>query len=188
MLIWVPVYWIHNGPANFLWLCDVANFAIALAIWLESPLLFSAQAVSVLAIQFAWMVDFFGRLLTGVHLLGATDYMFDTATPWWLRGLSLFHIFVPALLLWAIWKLGYDSRGWRLQTLFAWLVLPASFVAGDPEQNLNWLWAPFGVPQTLLTPISFMLVCMVLYPLLLYLPSHALLLWWARRSGLVIRP
>ena len=51
MVVWVPVYWWQHGPANFLWLCDVANFAITAALWLESPLLFSSQAVGVLVIQ-----------------------------------------------------------------------------------------------------------------------------------------
>ena len=77
MAVWIPVYWLQHGPANFLWLCDVANFVIAAALWLESPLLMSSQAVGVLAIQLAWATDFLGRLILGVHPLGGTEYMFD---------------------------------------------------------------------------------------------------------------
>ena len=32
MAVWIPVYWVHSGPENFLWLCDVANFLIGLAL------------------------------------------------------------------------------------------------------------------------------------------------------------
>ena len=32
MAVWVPVYWQQNGPENFLWLCDFANWVLFLAI------------------------------------------------------------------------------------------------------------------------------------------------------------
>jgi hypothetical protein len=181
IVVWAPAYWVYNGPANFLWLCDVANFVIALAVWLESPLLFSSQAVGVLVIQVTWTVDFFGRLLLGFHPLGGTEYMWNIQKPLLVRGLSLFHLIVPILLLWAIWRLGYDCRGWFLQTAITWLVLPLSFLA-DPDRNLNWLWAPFGIPQTLIPPPLYLLICMIAYPLILYLPTHSLLKWLFNRD------
>ncbi len=182
LVFWIPTYWIQSGPANFLWLCDVANFIIAVAIWRESSLLFSSQTVSVLIIQLVWIVDVAGRLVLGFHPVGGTEYMFAATQPPVVKLLSLFHAWMPVLLLWAISRLGYDRRGWRLQTLIAWLVLPASFFA-DPERNLNWLWEPFGVPQTVMPPLLYLLVCMFAYPLLLYLPTHALLsLWFSLRS------
>ncbi len=187
-LVWVPAYWIHNGPANFLWLCDVANILVAAALWLGSPLLFSSQAVSVLLIQLAWMVDVATRAVAGFHPIGGTEYMFDPATPTVVRVLSLFHVFMPVLLLWAVWRLGLDRRGWQLQTAITWLVLPLSFWLGRPEDNLNWLWAPFGIEQTWMPPIAFLGVCMLAYPLLLYLPTQALLWVWIRRAGRPVLP
>lgn len=182
-LVWVPVYWVDNGPANFLWLCDVANIVVLAAVWLESPLLFSSQAVSVLLIQLTWIVDVTTRLLAGFHPIGGTEYMFESARPLLGRLLSLFHVFIPVLLLWALWRLGHDRRGWRLQTLICWLVLPLSFWIGEPEANLNWLWAPFGIEQTWMPPRAFLLFCMVAYPLLIFWPTHALLTAWLRRAG-----
>lgn len=174
MAVWVPIYWLDPGPANFLWLCDFANFVILLAVWRGSALLFSSQAVSLLLIQILWIVDFAGALLSGAHLIGGTEYMFDDAKPLFLRSLSLFHVAVPVLLVWMVWRLGYDRRGWKLQTVFAWVMLPLSMLP-DPERNLNWLRAPFGVPQTLVPPWLFLLLCMAACPLLIYLPTHLLL-------------
>lgn len=182
MAVWVPTIWAYNGPANFLWLCDIANFAVLAALWLESPLLFSSQTVSVLLVQISWMVDFFGRLLFGFHVLGGTEYMFETVEPLWVRSLSFFHLLVPVMMLWAIWKLGYDRRGLRLQIAILWVILPLSLLP-DPARNLNWVWEPFGIPQTLMPPGLWLLVCMVGYPLVLYLPAHAALLAWAKRRG-----
>lgn len=180
MIVWIPSYWIFYGPANFLWLCDIANLILLVAIWRDSALLVSSQAVSVLLIQIAWVIDYGTALAAGVHLIGGTEYMFDVNKPLWLRALSLFHIAIPPLLLWSLRRLGYDRRGWKLQTAIAWVVLPLSYVFGNPGSNLNWLWYLFGWKQDLVSPLQFLPVAMLLYPLVLYLPSHALLRWLYR--------
>jgi hypothetical protein len=188
MAVWIPVYWVHSGPENFLWFCDAANFVVGLAIWTESPLLFSSQAAGVLLIQLLWMVDYFTALLFGVHPIGGTEYMFDAATPWWQRAFSLFHVAVPALVVWGLYRLGYDRRGWKLQTAIAWVVLPATFLLSDPASNINWLRQPFGVPQTLMPPAAYLAFSMLAYPLVLFFPSHLALSWWARRSRRMVQP
>ena len=47
----------------------------------------------------------------GVSLTGMTDYMFNPNTSLFLRGLSLFHGWLPFMLVYLVWKLGYDRRG-----------------------------------------------------------------------------
>jgi len=188
VVVWAPVYWTYHGPANLLWLCDVTNFFVAAALVFESPLIFSSQAVGVLVIQLAWMIDFFGRMILGQHLIGGTEYMFEASQPVWLRGLSLFHLFIPVLLIWSIWRLGYDRRGWKLESVIVWSILPLSFVAAPPEKNLNWLWSPFGIEQTLMTPAYYLLFCMFAYPAVLFWPTHRALLGWARRQGVPVLP
>ncbi len=181
MAVWVPAYWLHNGPDNFLWLCDVANFVVAAAVFLESPLLFSASASGVLVVQVVWIVDVLGRLVFGVHPVGGTEYMFDAAEPLAMRLLSLFHVAMPALLLWGVRRLGYDRRGWKLQSAFVWILLPATYFLTDPANNINWVWKPFGVEQTLMPPLAYLGVCMLAYPLLLFWPTHLLLARWDAR-------
>ena len=79
LVVWAPIYWAAYGPQNFLWFCDLANFLIAAALWLESPVLLSSQAVSVLAVQIIWTSDVGTRLLLGFHPIGGTEFMFDPA-------------------------------------------------------------------------------------------------------------
>lgn len=183
LLVWTPLYWTHNGPSNFLWLCDAANFVVGLALFLESPLLLSSQAAGVFLVQLVWTLDFAGGLLLRAHPVGGTEYMFDAATPLWLRGLSLFHVAMPPVMAWGLLRLGYDRRGWRLQSALGGVLVVGGYLLGTREQNLNWVWEPFGVPQTLLPPAAWVAACVVLYPLCLYWPTHRLLLLWARRSG-----
>jgi len=89
----VPVYWLNYGPENFLWLSDLALFATSAALVFESPVL-AGIAVGVLPLELGWCVD----LLLGGRF-GLTGYMFDPAHPIYLRGLSLFHVALPPLML-----------------------------------------------------------------------------------------
>lgn len=182
LVVWVPVYWQQYGAQNFLYFCDIAVFIIALALWLESPLLFSWQATSVLLVQALYTLDLAWRALLGRHLFGGTQYMFDPAIPPLVRLFGLFHVVTPAVLLWGVWRLDYDRRGWMLQTLTAWIVLPINFL-WRPEYDVNWARGLFYKQQTVVPPVLYLLGCMLAYPLLLYLPTHLLLAYWdARRK------
>lgn len=172
MAVWGVLYWIENGPQNFLWFCDLANWITLAGLWLESPLLLSASLVGVALGQVGWALDFFGRMAFGFHPIGGTEYMFDPATPLWLRALSLFHLWMLPLLIWLVSRTGYDRRGFVLQSAIALVVLPVSFWFGARAENLNWVWGPFGVEQTWM-PAWLWLVCtVVLYPLVLFYPAH----------------
>src|SRR5450432_2206247 len=127
VIVWAPLYWQHYGPQNFLFFCDLGNIFIMVALWRESSLLFSWQAVGLLLFQTLFTLDLAGALLSGHHLIGGTEFMFDARVPLPVRLLSLFHVVTPPLLLWAIRRLGYDQRGWKYQTLTAWIVLPISY-------------------------------------------------------------
>jgi len=48
----------------------------------------------------------------------------------------------PPPLLWAIWRLGYDRRGWLYQTLTAWVVVPVNYF-WHPQFDANWARGPF---------------------------------------------
>jgi len=175
----VPVWWLEYGPANFLWACDIALFVTLIALWRESRLLASMMAVAVLVPELLWNLDFFARLFAGRDLIGldATGYMFDVATPRWRRGLSLFHVFLPLLLLWLVAQLGYHVRAWLATTALCWIVLPLSYLFTDPARNTNWVFGLGGAPQTWLPGPVYVAVLMLALPLGVYLPTHLVLKW-----------
>src|ERR1700692_3951636 len=108
MLIWLPVYWRTWGASNFVHLCDVAVILTAIGIWTNSELLISSKAVSALLVDMAWALDAGLRLFTGSHLIGGTEYLFDASKPLWIRLLSLYHLVLPVMLLWLLYRVGYD--------------------------------------------------------------------------------
>lgn len=136
LAVWVPAYWIHYGPLVFLNLCDVAVILTCVGLWRGSALLLSSQALSSIVVDVAWDLDLAWRAVSGRHLIGGTEYMWDAAYPAWLRALSLFHVVLPVTLVWALRRVGYDRRAFVAQIALAAVVLVASRAAG-PELNVN---------------------------------------------------
>jgi hypothetical protein len=180
VLVWVPVYWRQYGLQNFLYLCDLGNFLIAIGLWLESPLIFSWQATGLLIFQTVYTIDLIGAVISGRHLIGGTEYMFDAHVPLFVRLLSLFHVVVPPLLLWGIWRLGYDRRGWKFQTVMTWIVVPINYF-WRPQLDVNWARGPFFREQQVVPGLLYLATYLIVVPLVIYWPTHLVLQWWANR-------
>src|SRR5437588_10712575 len=81
VVLLVPFYWVTYSPWNFLYFCDLALLITGVAIWIESSVLVSMQAVAITAPQMLWVVDLLCRLVGGVHVTGVTSYMLDSNIP-----------------------------------------------------------------------------------------------------------
>lgn len=185
MAVLVPVYWAKYGPTNFLYFCDVALFLTLVGLWTENRLLLSLPAVGILLPQLFWCADFAAQL-TGHSLAGMTAYMFDPNRSLFLRGLSLFHGWLPFLLLFAVRRVGYDRRAWAIWTALAWALCLFSFFFLPPAapefagkltpNNINYVWGfDDARPQSWLPPGAFLAVWMAALALLVYTPTHLLL-------------
>jgi hypothetical protein len=185
LAVMVPIYLRAYGPTNFLWFCDAALMLTVAGMWLESPLLISMCSVGILIPQCLWLADF-GTNLVGIHLLGLTGYMFDSHLPLFTRGLSLFHGWLPLLLVWLLGRIGYDKRA-----LFAWTGLAAGLVfvcyfftppAGanpaDPNTpiNINYIYG-FNdkEPQTWMNQNLYVILWPAALWLVAFVPTHLVL-------------
>jgi hypothetical protein len=191
LLVMVPHYLHQYGPLNFLWFCDVALMATCIGLWIESSLLLSMQAVGILLPQTLWAIDLLVRLIggkdensAGIHFpVDLTEYMFDEQIAPFTRGLSLFHGWLPILLLWLVWRLGYERRALVGQVILGCTVLLVSFLLVteyDPAKagNVNKVFGfTDGVPQTEMLPLLWVGRLMLIATVCVYLPTHLLLLW-----------
>ena len=180
VIVWAPVYARQYGAQNLLYFCDLGNFFIALGLWLESPLIFSWQATGLLLFQTLYCIDLAGAIVSGHHIIGGTEYMFDPHVPMFVRLLSLFHVVTPPLLLWAIYRLSYDERGWKYQTLMTWIVMPINYF-WRPQFDVNWARGPFFREQHVMPGAAYLAAYLILVPLLVYWPTHRFLRWWSNR-------
>ena len=183
MAVLVPVYWHYYGPTNFLYFCDVAMILTLIAIWPENALLISTCAVGILVPQTIWVVDFLSTA-AGFPLTGMTSYMFDPSHSLFLRLLSLFHGWLPFLLVYLVWRTGYDRRGFWSWTLLSSALLFICFFAMPPPTpdpgltpvNINYVWGPSDTAaQTWVPPYVWFAALLVGLPFIGYAPVHFLL-------------
>ncbi len=185
VLVLVPYYWHAYGPTNFLYFCDIALFFALGAVWLERPLLASMPAVGILLPQSLWMADLLAEV-AGLRLTGMTGYMFDDQIPLFTRGLSLFHFWLPILLVWLVWRLGYERRALAAWTILAWglivvcyLFMPAPPAPSDNPLlpvNINYVYGfSAEAPQAWMPQNAYVALLMAVLAGGVFLPTHALL-------------
>jgi hypothetical protein len=175
VIVLVPIYSLHHGPANFLWFSNIALLGTVVILWRESSLLASSILVLVLLPELGWNVGFFGRLITGVEMFGLTGYMFDPGIALHVRVLSLYHVVLPPLLLWLVYHLGYDPRGLKFATLIALVVLPIAYIFSSPEQNINWTYGFGEEAAPRIQGVVHLAALMAAFPLVFFWPTHLLL-------------
>lgn len=186
MAVLIPVYLIQYGPSNFLYFCDVALLLVLWGVWRESALAVSLAAVGILLPQVLWCVDFAVQL-TGGRLTGMTAYMFEETRPLYLRGLSLFHGWLPFLVWVLVRKTGYDRRAFPLWSgisvvlcLIAFFLLPpagAVLPNASTPRNINYVFGlDDAAPQTWMPAGAYLAVWIAALTGLVYWPTHRLLL------------
>ena len=149
-------------------------------LWLESRLLISIAALGIVWWQLLWVLDFLIHLGTGISTMGMSNYMFDERYSRISRGLSLYHGWLPFVLLWALSRLRYDRRALLLQTLVAWTVfLLSTILTTDltgPAGNLNMIYGLSETrPQTWMAPRLWLALVMIIWPASVYVPCHFIL-------------
>lgn len=189
----VVIYWRDYGPTNFLYYCDVALLMALVAVWTEDALMASAPAVGILIPQALWMADFLSTAV-GFPLVGMTGYMFDANKPLFTRGLSFFHFWLPIFLVYLLYRLGYDRRGFWMWTACAWVLMPVCYFLMPPPPplesnpnlpvNINYVYGMDDAQaQTWMHPLAWLGLLMVGLPLLVFLPTHLILTRLFRPAG-----
>jgi len=190
MAVLIPVYLRQYGLTNFLYFCDLALLFTLAGLWLDEPLLISMSAVGLLLPQTLWVVDFIANLF-GYRTTGLTNYMFEAHRSRFLRGLSLFHGWLPFLLLYLVWEMGYDSRAFWAWTAVSCIVLPICYFFMPPAQpdpgmtpvNINLVWGfDDRKAQTWMSPHAWFALLFFGLPIAVYWPTHLLLQYFSKAA------
>ncbi len=190
MAVLVPVYLYYYGWTNFLYFCDVALILTLIGIWKESPLLVSMCAIGIMVPQLIWVIDFVGTAF-GYPVVSMTAYMFNASSSLFLRGLSLFHGWLPFLLIYLVMKLGYDRRALVYWTVLAWVLILVCFFfmpppnpnAGLTPVNINYVWGfNDAAAQTWMPAWAWVTGMIVLMPILFFLPVHYVFSRWMPKA------
>ena len=174
LALYLPAYALAYGTVNFLFLCNLSVILAGLGFLLCSRVLLSSQAIAILLVGAAWTLDVVSRLLLGRHVIGGTEYMWDPLWPLVTRLLSLYHVALPIALVHALRQVGYDARGYWLQSAIALAGVSLGRFFG-PQANINFAFAdPFlkrsWGPAVTHVAVVWGFLVLVAYPL-----SHLLL-------------
>jgi hypothetical protein len=106
--------------------------------------------------------------------------MFEPERPLLLRGLSLFHVPLPLVLIWMLAAYGYDAViGLPGAIVLALVVLPWSRWVSTPDKNINWTYGLGAFRNPWPTPV-YMAVLIAGFIFLVFVPTD----WVLRHSGL----
>ncbi|HEX9185816.1 MAG TPA: hypothetical protein VGB87_02005 [Vicinamibacteria bacterium] len=176
LAVYLPAYTLAYGLANFLFLCNLSVILAAVGIWRCSRLLLSSQAVALLLVGAAWTADVAGRLLSGTHPIGGTEYMWEPQWPLFTRLLSLYHVVLPLVLVFGLRRIGYDGRGFWLQSAIALVAVPLGRLF-DPAANINHAFVEPLFKRTWGGPATHVGAVVAFLVLLAYPLTHLLLRW-----------
>ncbi|MEO8196868.1 MAG: hypothetical protein ABI689_09125 [Thermoanaerobaculia bacterium] len=140
LAVYLPSYATAYGWANFLFLCNLGVMLTAAELLSGSRLVLSSQAVAAPVIGIAWALDAGWRVVAGHHLFGGTEYMWDPQYPLFTRLLSLYHLAWPVLVVVLVRRVGYDRRGWQLQTGIAASAVIVCRLFTPPAENINFAY------------------------------------------------
>lgn len=179
----VPSYATQYPLVNFLWVSNIALMVGLVAAWRGSARQASMMLISVGLIEFGWIGGFLLGILWGGHPpVGIVAYMFDPGIPLFIRGLSLYHLFLPIILFWMVWRLGYDTQAWRVWLPIGWAVLLITRWVVEPDQNVNWVlhapWLKADAGPDLLWFAGLMTGLTIVWWL-----THRVILWILTRLG-----
>jgi hypothetical protein len=172
LALYVPAYAWAYGFANFLVLCNLTVLLVGVGLWTCNRLILSSQAVAILVVGAAWTLDLLSRLVLGRHLPGGgTAYMWDPQWPLFTRLLSLYHVVLPPLLVLVLRRVGYDRRGYWLQSAIAVAGVAMGRLFG-PGVNLNQAYVELVFGRTWGGPATHVLAVVAFLTMLVYPLSH----------------
>lgn len=172
----VPIYIMWYGIYNLFWLSDISLIVTAVGLWFHTSLLMSILCVILLPLELMWNVGYFYQLITGPSIAGIADYMFDPTVPLWLRNLSLFHVALPIVWIWYLYRWGYNKQAFSYALVLFWTIILLTYLLVPPFENINWVFIPlernwFWMPSWIW--LGFMMICL---PIGLFFPTHLLYL------------
>lgn len=181
--IHIPVWIDYYGVDRYLWFTNAGLILTTIALVFESRWLASMQAISLTLPELLWIIGFLLGLVLGDTPIGLTAYMFDESVPMYIRIISGHHLALPFVVLYAVYRLGYEPRAWRFWIPIAWLILLLTYLLTDPADNINYVFGVGDPPETPIPGPAHLLVVMTLFATAVYYPTHRLLLWLYDKLG-----
>lgn len=176
LALYVPAYAQAYGGWHFLQLCNLGVLMACAGALLRRPLLWSSTALLSVPVGALWLADVVLRLCSGHFLHRGTAYLWNDTIPWPARLLSLYHVILPAILLVALRRRGYDPRAFAFLCIISGLACLLGLWAAPAADNLNYMQHWPGGRTLSATPLLHGAATWALLCVVLLWPMHRLCL------------
>lgn len=176
LLVYIPVYATSYGFWHFMQLCNLGVLISCMGFLLRNAFLISSQAIATPVIALFWLADFLSQCITGHFIHGGTAYMWNGEIPLITRLLSLYHLFLPVLLISWLAKNGYEKNSWKLQAAIAVSALLLGLFIAPSVENLNYVYHWPGGRILYGQPILHAMLSLSILLVFVYWPTHRVLL------------
>ena len=128
---------------QILWICYDSLILIGIGCLIGNSYLIASQLNILTLPILIWNIDFFYVLITGNTLWGITNYYFDTGFLNFSRFISLQHLVVIPLALYALYTLKIKRKdAWKLSLIQIVLLFSIIYFFVPPTNNVNCIFKP----------------------------------------------
>jgi hypothetical protein len=156
---------------SYLWLCKINLFLTIFGILFKNKLLISMAFVGGLARFSIWNLSFIINLFTNYNLFNVTAYIFSLGTSLTIKIISLYHIFLPIILIFFLKKIGYDSRAFIFSTILYWFVIIITYFFTIKSNNINFVFCASTYNWSI-SDQQWVIFLLIFEPILFILPVH----------------
>lgn len=172
-LTWLSSYFLQYPLTNFLWTCNIALTMTAVSVFVTRDSLGLSMALCLVVVpDVLWILDVLVRAITGTHLTGGTEYVFDASIPWLVRCVSFEHALLVPFLVYMLRRRGYDSRALIAVGILLPTVYYVTYYVSDPLLHTNWVWGLFASRQQWLPALIYPAIAATTFLLVFATPVH----------------
>lgn len=172
-LLWLTSYTIQYPLSNFLWTCNVAFILSAISVFVTRDSLGLSVALCLVVVpDILWVLDVICRAVLGQHLIGGTEYIFDSSLPWLVRCASFEHAVLVPFLIYMLRRRGYDTRALLACAIVLPTVYYVTYLVSDPALHTNWIWGLFASRQGWMPSALYPAVAALVFLLVFATPVH----------------
>lgn len=156
----------------FFWFCNHTPLFFSFAFFLKKRDIIKGLINVGFLGQFAWTLDFLGKLLFNVHIFNMTGYVFTSEKGFWVLLPIIIHIFATNIALYFSRKKKPTIKTLFYSMLYLMFLFGATLTYTDPQRNVNCIYALCGAVD--LTFNNYTNFWLVLVFFLVVLPTQGI--------------
>lgn len=129
---------IMHAPLRTLWFSSTGLAVTTIALFTRSSFLITSMFSALTVIEGIWDIGFLSKLLINKTIPGVAEYMFQPNFPNWEFGITLYHLFLVPVIIFALIKVHKIHKlGWLGATIFTSIVAFATYTLVKNGDNIN---------------------------------------------------